>query len=396
MASTEDELRRLRRERPYGAADVFASLDYLSKTLYDRIDATQHQLVSSRAFFQGALAEHALWAPKKRQYFATLLLFLLLPLSLAASAAAVWYAVAYRSPAVGALVIAYATYIKLDTAPSHCSRPRRWARQNQISELIRDYFPIELRTATEDARGLFPADAVYLFGYHPHGVISVGCFMQFAFDTTGLSEKFKGLRFHAATLQANFYVPFFRELLLWLGIIDVSAESLRRALRSGPGAAVVVVPGGAAEALDARPGRCDLTLRKRSGFFRIALQHGAKLVPVYSFGENELYDRGDGEGSRAKALQAWLLKRLGYSAPFYLGAGSGVTGETMMPFSPVPRRHPIITVVGDPIPCPQIDDPTSDDIEAIKVLYINGLRSIFERFADKYTPSRTGDFNIVK
>mmetsp|Transcript_7881 Transcript_7881/g.27538 ORF Transcript_7881/g.27538 Transcript_7881/m.27538 type:complete len:331 (-) Transcript_7881:330-1322(-) len=209
MASTEDELRRLRRERPYGAADVFASLDYLSKTLYDRIDATQHQLVSSRAFFQGALAEHALWAPKKRQYFATLLLFLLLPLSLAASAAAVWYAVAYRSPAVGALVIAYATYIKLDTAPSHCSRPRRWARQNQISELIRDYFPIELRTATEDARGLFPADAVYLFGYHPHGVISVGCFMQFAFDTTGLSEKFKGLRFHAATLQANFYVPFF-------------------------------------------------------------------------------------------------------------------------------------------------------------------------------------------
>ena len=46
--------------------------------------------------------------------------------------------------------------------------------------------------------------------------------------------------------------------------------------------------GGAAEALDAHPGKLELTLRKRKGFVRIALQTGASLVPSLAYGENDL------------------------------------------------------------------------------------------------------------
>ncbi len=51
----------------------------------------------------------------------------------------------------------------------------------------------------------------------------------------------------------------------------------------------LAVSGGAAEALDARPGNHILTLQNRRGFVRIALETGAYLIPVYSFGENDLF-----------------------------------------------------------------------------------------------------------
>ena len=37
---------------------------------------------------------------------------------------------------------------------------------------------------------------------------------------------------------------------------------------------------------------------------RLALQHGASLVPVYSFGENDLYEQADNrQGSRLRQCQ---------------------------------------------------------------------------------------------
>ena len=59
----------------------------------------------------------------------------------------------------------------------------------------------------------------------------------------------------------------------------------------GTGRAIIIVVGGAHEALDARPGSYRLTLLDRKGFVRKALQHGADLVPVFSFGENEVLNQ---------------------------------------------------------------------------------------------------------
>lgn len=56
---------------------------------------------------------------------------------------------------------------------------------------------------------------------------------------------------------------------------------------SGSQAAVIVV-GGIHEMLDSRPGSFRLTLRHRRGYARKALEHGADLVPIFSFGENDI------------------------------------------------------------------------------------------------------------
>jgi 2-acylglycerol O-acyltransferase 2 len=53
----------------------------------------------------------------------------------------------------------------------------------------------------------------------------------------------------------------------------------------------VIVIGGATESLRAHPGTADLTLKRRLGFIKIAIREGADLVPVFSFGENDIYDQ---------------------------------------------------------------------------------------------------------
>jgi len=63
--------------------------------------------------------------------------------------------------------------------------------------------------------------------------------------------------------------------VLCAGFCSCSRQSIEYLLtRNGCGNAVVVVVGGASEALDARPGSFTLTLKNRRGFVRIAMQHG--------------------------------------------------------------------------------------------------------------------------
>jgi 2-acylglycerol O-acyltransferase 2 len=75
---------------------------------------------------------------------------------------------------------------------------------------------------------------------------------------------------------------------MFQGICSVSKRSCRNILRKGPGNAITIVVGGAAESLAAHPGTQDLTLRKRFGFIKVAIREGAQLVPVFSFGENDV------------------------------------------------------------------------------------------------------------
>jgi 2-acylglycerol O-acyltransferase 2 len=56
----------------------------------------------------------------------------------------------------------------------------------------------------------------------------------------------------------------------------------------GPGSTITIVVGGAAESLSAHPGTADLTLKRRKGFIKLAIRQGADLVPVFSFGENDV------------------------------------------------------------------------------------------------------------
>lgn len=142
-------------------------------------------------------------------------------------------------------------------------------RRLRIFRLWREYFPVTLIKTKELA-----PDANYLFGYHPHGWIGVGSMVSFMTEALDVSATFPGLRFTQLTTRLAYAIPIFRDFMLALGASNASEENIRHIAQTSNGNAIVLVVGGAAETLDARPGLARLVLKDRKGFARTALKTG--------------------------------------------------------------------------------------------------------------------------
>jgi hypothetical protein len=87
----------------------------------------------------------------------------------------------------------------------------------------------------------------------------------------------------------------------------------------------------------------------RKGFVKIALQTGAALVPVYTFGENDVVTVVDtSKVGWARSFQRGLKSITGFTLPFVYGRG--LFG---MPVGMLPHRVPLTAVVGAPIQVPK-------------------------------------------
>ncbi|KDR15399.1 2-acylglycerol O-acyltransferase 2-A [Zootermopsis nevadensis] len=209
-----------------------------------------------------------------------------------------------------------------------------WARRWVWWDYLRDYFPLRLEKTVE----LDPT-RTYMFCVFPHGVLSTGAFLSFATEASKFSKLFPGLRPYLVTLAGHFIIPFIRELSLALGGCPSSVEALSYVL-SRPGNAVALVVGGASESLECRPGTYKIILKRRKGFVKLALMHGTPLVPVFSFGETDLYDQvNNPKGSWLRWAQELCRKMTGIAPVLPLGRGL-----FQYSFGIVPHRRPVTTV----------------------------------------------------
>ena len=289
------------------------------------------------------------------------------------------YFLFFAHPYARAAFIAYCSWVALiDTkAPSNGTRFLPWTRRLPFWNTLADYFPVRLhKTCDLDPSGN------YLFGYHPHGIIGVGALITFATSATGFDQAFPGLDLRLLTLAINFYFPFTREVLMALGINSVTKESVVTNLTRKPVASVAIVVGGAAEALDARPGWAVLTLARRKGFVKRALQTGASIVPVFAFGENDIFDQVDNpDGGALRRFQLWCKQLIGITPPLLYGRNlsRGVFRRfTGAKTGVLPKRESIEVVVGAPIACPKTSDPTSAQIDEYHARYVAALRDLYE------------------
>lgn len=166
-----------------------------------------------------------------------------------------------------------------------------------------------------------------------------------------------------------------RALCLWSGICDVSRESIEWLMtKQGSGNAAVIVVGGAEESLEARPGSYKLTIRERKGFVKMAIRTGACIVPVYSFGENDLFKQADNPaGSGLRHFQETFKKIFGFAPPLFYGRGIFNYTLGLLPF-----RKPINTVVGRPIEVERNPNPDQELIDKVHDRYLVELSDLFD------------------
>jgi len=140
----------------------------------------------------------------------------------------------------------------------------------------------------QTAAAAAPKKRAYLFLYHPHGVISMGANAGLMTNACHFDSVFPGIQRHGVTLNVTFWSPLFREWLLALGYIGASKATLTKKLTQG--VSVVMVPGGAVEALHAHGSIFRLHICDRKGFVKLCMETGAAAVPCLGFGENHAFE----------------------------------------------------------------------------------------------------------
>lgn len=300
-------------------------------------------------------------------------------------------------PLLWPLVIPYLLHMLLSKAASDGKlrfRSERF-RHSRIWHFFADYFPAKLHK-THD----LPADRKYIFGYHPHGIISHGAYAAFATEALGFSEKFPGITNSLLTLDSNFRIPIYRDYILSMGLRSVSKESITNILSRGgtdghgAGRAVTIVIGGARESLEAQPGTLRLVLGERKGFVKVAMRTGADIVPVLAFGENDLYDQVSPKSHpHLHRLQMFVLRTLKFTLPFLHGRGIFNYDVGLMPY-----RRPLNIVVGKPIRVTKRaeSDLETSEIDQLHGLYVKELEKMWERYKDGFAPERIEEMQVLK
>ncbi|KAJ2808193.1 2-acylglycerol O-acyltransferase 1 [Coemansia guatemalensis] len=270
----------------------------------------------------------------------------------------------------------YGAYCYMDpTIENGVGRRTQWVRSMWPWKYVNAYFPVRLVLEQQ----LDPSFS-YVFGVSPHGILCFSGQVVIGSHQSGLDDAFDGITIHPIVLQHALVLPFFHEYALALGSLSSSRKSIRKCLSHGKGKSIAIVVGGAKESLHTNRGNRRLVLGNRKGFVREALIAGAPLVPTFTFGENDIFLQL--EHPLLRKVQLWLQSKMMFALPLFYGR-----------FGLVPRRTPLTTVFGRPVPVEKTPEPTHEEINRVHALYLSELTRVYNRFKPIYDPD--GDELVI-
>eukprot|EP01129_Flabellula_baltica_P004303 TRINITY_DN1489_c0_g1_i1.p1 TRINITY_DN1489_c0_g1~~TRINITY_DN1489_c0_g1_i1.p1 ORF type:complete len:353 (+),score=48.59 TRINITY_DN1489_c0_g1_i1:100-1059(+) len=204
----------------------------------------------------------------------------------------------------------------------------------------------------------------FLFAQHPHGIFPVGQWLsQASYDMA-----FPKLRYcKGVTTDSVLRAPVMRQLYGWFGVISAREEVMREQMKLYN---IGLTPGGIAEMFHSNFNEEVIFIYKRRGIFRLAIAEGFDIVPGYVFGNTQIFKRL----STGRGIITALSRKLRTSISYFYGY-LGI---------PVPFRRKILLAHGKPIKVTQNDNPTEEDIDALRERYIQSLLEIFEKYKAFY------------
>ncbi|KAJ8605536.1 hypothetical protein CTAYLR_000090 [Chrysophaeum taylorii] len=264
--------------------------------------------------------------------------------------------------AAGTLVV---TLVGLSVIPM-----REWPEARRAGELLYELFDVRTNLKASMVDEWHEEGDRYILGMHPHGIIPLQTLLWCAFCHQYLRPGpnrsgptmygFGGM----ATVLTR--LPVLRTILGWLSGRSADYKTLKKGILSGKN--LYMLPGGLAEIFTAQPGHDVAVWRPRRGLCRLALETGARLVPLYVFGGNDFFD----QLATSDSLIARFSRKYKMSLTLYWGY-LGL---------PIPYQPPngVVIAFGNPLPSRRVDHPTPADIDTLHAAYEAELQRVFDLY----------------
>jgi hypothetical protein len=137
------------------------------------------------------------------------------------------------------------------------------------------------------------------------------------------------------------------------------------------GDSVGLIVGGIEEILEGTFNDKDvLYLKNRKGFVKVAMDQNAGLVPVYAFGENQLFRH-----EPPFVLRFW--RWVNYKLKIKIGAPGPIRGWMG---SPIPYRSELLIAVGEPLFA-----VPGESVDALHARYVKAVQALFEQHVSATT-----------
>jgi hypothetical protein len=138
----------------------------------------------------------------------------------------------------------------------------------------------------------------YIYSCHPHGLLAAAPYIHY------------GLRQNIATVTTPIIAEFplvMSHLAPQIGIISSNKTRIKTHLEGGRSLAIIL--GGAREALATRPHEMRLCA-DRIGIFKMAVEMKIPIIPVLTYGENEMFTVNYKFGGIIGKFQKWFYKKV--------------------------------------------------------------------------------------
>lgn len=222
-------------------------------------------------------------------------------------------------------------------------------RNESVEENLRATFPMV------DCPADLPPTCIFI--WNPHGLISLSSAL---YNSLRVCRHPNYKPNHVVSLPFYHYIPLVGDIGRYVGAIPSDYGTIKKTLLKNESVSVML--GGVREMNLADPRKMVLYIKKRSGIFKIAAETGTPLVPVITYGENELFPRSD--NWMIEQMNVWLHSSFGLSIP----APSWMSLLHWFELSYRPLK-PIPTYVGQPV----IDK----DPDVLKEKYIVAVQTLF-------------------
>jgi len=178
-------------------------------------------------------------------------------------------------------------------------------------------------------------------GNHALFSIDAGLMLERLYSQFGVLPRALGDHLH-------FQIPGWGQAVTDYGGVEGTPENCSELMRRGE--SILVFPGGAREVNRRKTDRYEVIWKQRTGFARLAIQHGYDIIPFASVGANESYEiLLDADEIRGSRLWRWLdrdgrLNRIVRDGDLISPLVRGI-GPTLLP-----RPQPFYFAFGDRIP----------------------------------------------